>query len=126
MVIKRGTHRDLSGVGLRTFGRIAEGWGLNEAEQTAILSLNLNDRSVVSAADHVPPLSEDTLLRLSYIFRIYRAINTLLPAEGRAAQWMRSPGKVPMFEGRSAIETLTTGHLDVLRMLAEYLEAQCQ
>nr|WP_314441921.1 DUF2384 domain-containing protein [uncultured Sphingomonas sp.] len=117
-------HVELEAAGLRTFFRIADIWRLSEAERAAIL--NLDDEGLRLAKEQPASIKQDTLHRLSYVFRVYRAVNTLLPDAHRAAEWMRAPGKVPMHAGRSALTIMASGELNDLQRVTEYLEAQCQ
>lgn len=117
-------HVELEAAGLRTFFRIADIWRLSEAERAAIL--NLDEEGLRLAKEQPASIKQDTLHRLSYVFRIYRAVNTLLPDAHRAAEWMRAPGKVPIHGGHSAITVMASGEPNDLQRVTEYLEAECQ
>ncbi|WP_338503128.1 DUF2384 domain-containing protein [Sphingomonas kaistensis] len=117
-------HVELEAAGLRTFFRIADIWRLSEAERAAIL--NLDEEGLRLAKEQPASIKQETLHRLSYVFRIYRAVNTLLPDAHRAAEWMRAPGKVPIHGGRSAITIMASGEPNDLQRVTEYLDAECQ
>ena len=66
----------------------------------------------------------ELLERISHIFGIFRAINTILPVPARADDWLRRPNDAPIFGGTSAIDEMTSGKLDDLLITRQYLEAQ--
>ena len=61
-------------------------------------------------------------LRMRELVRIGSALITLLPAEGRAAQWLRAPND--WLNGGIAADVLFSSDIDGLRRLRQYLEAQ--
>lgn len=90
----------LKRVGLSTFLRIANAWGLNEQEGLKLLSL-----------DHLPAASDittDQLERISHALGIYKALHTLLE-KGPADAWIQKPNQAPLFEGRTALDLLRQG-----------------
>lgn len=111
--------------GMRTFFRIAEKWRLSEAEQAAIMNLEA-DQLRSARASEAARMNGDTLERLSHVFGIFRAINTLLPNVSRADAWMRAPNHAPIFAGRSAVQLIASGRIEDLRLVRRYLEAECQ
>ena len=109
---------------LSAFFKIAEAWSLSEDNQAAILGLR--DWQVLRAWKNAegPEVSNDTLMRISYILGIYQAIITLLPRKNVAAAWIREPNDAPIFENRSALELLTDGSIDKLKVVRQYLDAE--
>lgn len=90
----------LKRVGLSTFLRIANAWGLNEQEGLKLLSL-----------DHLPAASDittDQLERISHALGIYKALHTLLE-KSSADAWIQKPNQAPLFEGRTALDLLRQG-----------------
>lgn len=109
---------------LDTVFNIAEAWGLSEDEEAAILGQL--DREALRAwrDERGPEIGEETKLRISYVLGIFRAINTLLPIPEQADAWMRKSNKAPIFGGRSALDRMTDGEIDDLKIVRQYLDAE--
>ncbi len=112
----------LARAGLATFFRISAEWSLDTAEQMALLGLA--SRTTFFRWKKSPPssLPPDTLERLSHVFGIYKSLQILLPAAA-AATWIRRPNDAPLFEGRPAVELMTSG-VAGLFLVRAYLDAE--
>jgi hypothetical protein len=112
------------GPAFRTFFRIAERWGLSPEEQMTLLGLT--SRSTYYKWRNDPPkrLTPDLLERLSYIFGIYKDLQVLLPDPAAADGWIRRPNSAPLFNGRSALDRLLSGHVADLYVVRQYLDAE--
>jgi hypothetical protein len=112
------------GAAFRTFFRIAELWRLNPDEQMTLLGLT--SRSTYYKWRNNPPkrLTPDLLERLSYVFGIYKALQVLLPDPNAADDWIRKPNSAPLFNGRSALDRLLSGHVADLYEVRRYLDAE--
>lgn len=118
-----------SGPGLQAFLRIAELWNLSEDEQMILLGAPTRSTFHKWKKDPNTLLSEDTLVRISYIIGIYQALHILLPEEERkkkkaADEWVRHPNTAPLFAGRSALDRMLSGQMADLFAVREYLDAQ--
>lgn len=111
-------------IALDTVFNIAKAWSLNEIEEAAILGQPDLEALRAWKKESGPEISEETILRMSYILGIFRAINTLLPIAERADAWMRKPNKAPIFGGRSALQRMTDGNIDDLKIVRQYLDAE--
>lgn len=122
--LSRAARRDLTGPALRTFFHIAEAWVLNSEEEMRLLGIS--SRSVLNRwkRGEAGALQPETLERISYVFGIFKAINTLLPKEAAADSWIRRPNTAPLFGGRPAIDLMTSGHVRDLRAVRQYLDAE--
>jgi hypothetical protein len=111
-----------SGPALRTFARIADAWGLKQAERSVLLAL---PRSTYFAALKAPSrarLSRDTLERISYVFGIYKALQILLPRGAAADAWIRNVNAAPVFNGRSPLAVMLGGNVADLYVVRRYLD----
>ncbi len=119
---KAPSRKDLTGPALRTFFRIAEAWGLNEAEQMKLLGLD--NRSTLQAWKRgaVAAIPKDALERISYVMGIYKGLKILLPRTADA--WIRKRNEAPLFAGRPAIERMTSGNVADLYVVRQYVDAQ--
>lgn len=92
--------KNLIPVGLKTYFRIMDAWGIEEEEAATLLGF-----------DHRPCEEEigiDPLKRISHTLGIYRALHTLLTPES-ADSWVKKPNSDVLFGGRPANKLLETG-----------------
>ena len=115
---------DLGGPALRTFFNLAREWSLTEQEEMKLLGLTSRSSFQNWEAGGVSEVSRETLERISYLLGIYKAINILLPDRDRANAWMRTPNKAHLFGGQSALSRMTSGNLNDLILIRQYLDAQ--
>ena len=115
---------DLSGPAFRAFSGLAAAWKLTEVDQATILGLA--DVEVLQRwkATRSPQLSDETLERISCLLGIFRAINTLLPNQDRADEWVRAANSAPLFGGGSALDRMMSGDSADLYRIRRYLDAQ--
>lgn len=116
------SRKDLTGPALRTFFRIADAWGLREAEQMKLLGLDSRSTFQAWKRGAVAAIPRDALERISYILGIYKGLKLLLPAT--ADQWVRKPNVAPLFGGRPALERMTSGNVADLYVVRQYIDAQ--
>ena len=114
--------KDLTGPALRTFFRIVEAWGLNEAEQMRLLGLDSRSTLQAWKRGDVAAINRDALERISYVFGIYQGLQILVPATADA--WVRKPNTAAPFGGRPAIERMTSGNVADLYVVRQYIDAQ--
>lgn len=114
----------LSGPGLRAFFAIAGRWALSEEEQMRLLGLH--DPSILDdwRSGNSVVLTGETLERISCVLGIFECLAVLVPAETRAAAWIRSPNTARPFGGSSALDRMKRGGLDDLLLVRRYLAAQ--
>lgn len=116
--------RDLSGLALRTFFRIADAWHLSEEEQMSLLAISSPPTLHRWRGGKASGLSRDRLERISYVFGIFEAINILLPDPARASAWLRAPNSASPFGGGTALARMTRGNVSDLYVVRQYLDAQ--
>lgn len=113
-----------SGAALRTFFNLANRWQLTSAEQMALLGISSSTMLQSWSAGDVQALAPDTLERLSYVFGIFRVINTIFPERARADAWMRAANTAPLFGGGTALERMCRGTVADLETVYHYLNAE--
>lgn len=119
------SRRRLSGAALRTFMRIAGRWQLSEAERFRILGTA--DRSFYDAWSNRAlsgeglELPADTLLRISAVLGIYKALQILFDMEAEGVAWLNDPHDAPAFGGNPPVALMTSGTLDGLMLVRRYL-----
>jgi hypothetical protein len=108
--------------GLATFLRIGDEWGLDAAQQMALLGLT--SRTTFFRWKKTPPtaLPPDTLERLSHVFGIYKSLQILLPVAA-ATTWIHQPNSAPLFGGRPALDLMLNG-VAGLFLVRAYLDGE--
>ncbi len=114
----------VSGPALRTFFRIAELWSLSIDEQMTLLGVTARSTFFKWKKGAYTALPKDTLERISYLLGIYKALQTLLPDERAADEWVRRPNADPLFGGRSALDRMLSGQVADLFTVRQYLDAE--
>ena len=127
--ISRDDRTRTSGPGLRVFQKIADRLGLSVAERITILgepSRSTYYRWLMKANHHRPiALSLDTLLRISAIIGIYRALTFLFEDEAQGMLWLKGIHTSPDFAGNSPLRSMLEGGLNGLMSVRRYLDAWC-
>ncbi|MCB5200508.1 MbcA/ParS/Xre antitoxin family protein [Loktanella sp. TSTF-M6] len=116
-----------SAPGLRTFREIADRFGLTEAERIAVLGdpgRSTYHQWMKKAREHQPlTLPLDTLLRISAILGIYKALTILFEDENQALVWLKGPHQGTLFAGASPMAYMLEGGHDGLMSVRRYLDA---
>ena len=115
---------NLSGPGFQIFLNIARLWKLSVHEQITLLGLNSNYKYYSWKKDPNPSLPTDTMLRISYILGIYKALKILLPDNSAADEWVKCLNSEPLFEGKTALGKMMSGDIQDLAFIRKYLDAQ--
>lgn len=104
---------------IRTFLKTAAAWGLTDEHICALMNIN---KAVLNRWRQGSPDSFDKerMLRLSYIFGIYKALQILIPQS--ADKWVLRPNTNKIFGGRAAISVMCEGP-GGLRSVRRYLDA---
>ncbi len=109
---------------LRVFFRITQAWGLTSAQEQVILGTSRSTFFNWKAGNVRAPLEPSVLERLSYVFRIFAALEIVLPIPERASKWVHLPNTAPLFGGASALDRMLAGQVGDLKDVADYLDAQ--
>lgn len=117
----------LSGPGLRTFRNIANAWRLSEAQRIAALGhpgRSTYHAWIKKAVDHKPiSLPFDTLVRISAVLGIYKALAILFLDQDQAVKWLSSPHQGTIFAGSSPLDLIVGGGQDGMMNVRRYLDA---
>ncbi len=119
--------RRLGGPGLRSFLAIADLWRLDEARRLRILGLPPRSTYygwVKAAQQHRDiTLDFDTLVRISAVLGIHKALSILYADEAEAVRWLTTPHRAPVFGGRPPIALAASGLQDGLMTVRRFLDA---
>lgn len=125
--IDRSDRTRLGGPGLRTFAKVADGWGLSERDRLAVLGQpgrsTYHGWLAKAQAGRPITLPLDTLVRISALLGIYKALRLIFARDGEDLAWLHAPNTGPLFGGRPPLELLVSGGQDALVDLRRYLDA---
>jgi len=116
--------RDMSDPAMRTFLNVAAEWGLNAAQQRALLGWPPESTFYKYKSGDVGTLSYDMLIRISLLLGIYKALHVLYPERDLANRWVTLPNSNELFGGRPAIELMANGGIDGLYQVRRLLDAR--
>lgn len=118
------TRHKMSAPALRTFFNIADVWNLTGKEQQALLGWPTRSTYYKYKAGSVGTLSYDTLMRISLVLGIYKALHILYPEPELADRWVKLPNTNPLFGGRPALALMTKGGIDGLYKVRRLLDSR--
>ncbi|WP_215260749.1 MbcA/ParS/Xre antitoxin family protein, partial [Escherichia coli] len=97
-------------------------WELTTDEELKLLGPQATVIADAERSSEPVEVSKNTLLRISAVFGIYAALESLLP--GRSRRWIRYPNRAKLFNGRAPLEMMMSDSLDDLLTVRRYLDAQ--
>ena len=109
-------------VALKVFFNIMHEWKVPEAQQIQLLGRPPSKTFKNWQSSSFLSLNPNTIIRISYIITIYRNLRILLPTREQANDWVHKPNKA--FEGESALNVISSGHLNQLLSVINYLNNQ--
>jgi hypothetical protein len=125
--------KQLSGPALRAFFQIADTWNLNVGEQIALLGYPgestyfkykaAANQSGRDTANGIGTLSFDTLVRISLLLGIFKALHILYADELLARRWVKLPNANPLFGGKAALDLMASG-IDGLYQVRRLLDGR--
>lgn len=122
-----GERARVSGPGLRTFKSIADRWDLTEEQRRLLLGLPPRStyhawiRKALDGKNPILPL--DTLLRISAVLGIHKALAILFPRPDEAMTWLKGSHRGALFGGQSPLDLMLSGTQDGLLSVRRYLDA---
>lgn len=116
--------RRKSGPALRTFFNIADRWRLSTREAQALLGWPAASTfHKYKKGDH-GTLSYDTLIRISLVVGIYKALHVLYSERAFADAWVRLPNSHALFGGHAALDLMVEGGIDGLYKVRRLLDGR--
>jgi len=117
--------KQLSLVGVRTFLNISSLWGLSDHQRMVLLGYPdphefLNWKDGLSFEG----VTQDTMMRISYILGIYKSLQILLPEPAAADSWIHKPNLGAIFGGKSALDLMLSGKIADLERVRTYLDGK--
>jgi hypothetical protein len=124
--VKTADRGRVSGPGLRAFHAIADKWGLGEAERRTLLGEPARStyhqwKSKAEARESIT-LPLDTLLRISAVLGVHKALTILFPRESEAMTWLKGLHRGILFSGQSPLSVMLDGTQDGILTIRRYLD----
>lgn len=125
--VTRAERARLSGPALRTFVNIAREWGLSERERLIVLGQpgrsTYHGWLAKAQAGAATALPLDTLLRISALLGIYKALKLIFLREHEDRAWLQAANSGPVFAGQPPLALITAGSQDGILLVRRYLDA---
>ena len=119
----RAERERLSPGALRAFFNIVARWHLRDEDARALLGGISNGPYYTIKKRPDRTLDADTLLRISYLVGIFKALH-ILHAEPLADQWVRLPNSNRLFGGRTPLQMMLDGGIPAMQTVRRLLDAR--
>ncbi|MCA8882897.1 MAG: DUF2384 domain-containing protein [Rhodobacteraceae bacterium] len=117
----------VSGPGLRAFRAIADRWGLDETQRRTLLGeppRSTYHQWMKKAAERAPvSLPLDTLLRISAVLGVHKALTILFLRDAEALVWLKGNHRGLPFAGQPPLDVMLNGAQDGILTVRRYLDA---
>lgn len=111
---------EVSRIALKAFFNICDAWGLTDQEVKGLLGNPSTSLHQEWRAGNGPIVSQETLVRISYVLGIYKNLRILYSDESRANAWIRKPNKA--FAGESGLERMIQDLASVRHYLDSFVD----
>lgn len=116
--------KQMSGPALRTFFNVAKSWNLRVEEQRGLLGWPAESTFFKYKSGQPGTLSYDTLIRISLVLGIYKALHILYPEPHLADKWISLPNSNPLFGGKPALGEMIDSGVDGLYRVRRLLDGR--
>jgi hypothetical protein len=114
----------MSAPAIRTFLKVAAAWHLSVEEQRGLLGWPAESTFFKYKAGQVGTLPYDSLIRISLVLGIYKALHILFPEPELADRWVNLPNTNPLFGGKPALTLMVEGGMDGLYQVRRLLDGR--
>jgi Antitoxin Xre-like helix-turn-helix domain/Antitoxin Xre/MbcA/ParS C-terminal toxin-binding domain len=119
----RAERERLSTSALKAFFNIVARWQVRDEDARALLGGVSNGPYYQMKKDPDRVLDADTLLRISYLVGIFKALQ-ILHSEPLADEWIRLPNANRIFAGRTPLAYMLAGGLPAMQTVRRLLDAR--
>jgi len=110
--------------GLRAFFRIIEQWSVRDEDVRTLLGGVANEPYyAIKKAPENQALDADTLLRISYVIGIFKALH-ISHSKSLANEWVRLPNANRIFGGATPLAYMLSGGIPAMQTVRKLLDAQ--
>ena len=113
----------LSPSALRAFFNIVDRWKIRDEDARTLLGGVSNGPYYNWRKEPKRTLGADTLLRISYLVGIFKALN-ILYGEALADEWVRLPNTNRIFAGHTPLDYMKAGGIPALQTVRRLLDAR--
>jgi hypothetical protein len=119
-----GVRGKMSRPAIRTLFNIAQAWQLENEQVRALLGWPPPSTFYKYKAGQAGALGYDTLMRISLVLGIYKALHILYAERDLADRWVKLPNNNPLFGGKPALCLMTEGGMDGLYQVRRLLDSR--
>ena len=119
----RSERERLSASAVKAFFNIAGRWQIRDEDARALLGGVSNGPYYQMKKNPDRVLDADTLLRISYLIGIFKALH-ILHSEPLADEWVRLPNTNRIFAGKSPLAYMRAGGLPAIEIVRRLLDAR--
>jgi hypothetical protein len=119
----RAERERLSASALKAFFNLAARWQIRDEDARALLGGVSNGPYYQMKKNPDRVLDADTLLRISYLIGIFKALH-ILHSDALADEWVRLPNANRIFAGKSPLAYMLAGGLPAIEIVRRLLDAR--
>jgi hypothetical protein len=108
---------------LKAFFNIVECWGVRDEDARLLLGGVASSSYYAMKKSPRRTLDADTMLRISYLIGIFKALN-ILHSKALADRWIALPNANPIFRGTTPLEYMTRGGIPAIQTVRRLLDAR--
>jgi hypothetical protein len=108
---------------LRAFFNLVKCWHLRDEDAMRLLGGVASSSYYVMKKSPRRTLDADTVLRISYLIGIFKALN-ILHGKALADRWVTLPNRNPIFRGITPLEYMIRGGIPAIQVVRRLLDAR--
>jgi uncharacterized protein (DUF2384 family) len=108
---------------LRAFFNIVRLWHLRDEDAMRLLGGMASSTYYAMKKSPRRALDSDTMLRISYLVGIFKALN-ILHSKALADQWITLPNRNPIFGGSTPLDYMVRGGIPAIQVVRRLLDAR--
>lgn len=112
----------LTGAAVKTVLRLADAWGVSNAQGAALLGVSESTWDRMKAGSWQGALSQDQLTRASALIGLFKGLH-LLFANDLAERWPMLANRAPVFDRLSPVEAMIEGGIPRMLETRQYIDA---
>ena len=112
----------LTGVAVKAVLRLADAWGVSNAESAALLGVSESTWDRMKAGIWEGTLGQDQLTRASALIGLFKGLH-LLFANDMADRWPKLDNRAPVFDHRSPVQAMIEGGIPRMLETRQYIDA---
>lgn len=108
---------------LKAFFNIVECWQIRDEDARRLLGAVPSSSYYAMKKSPKRSLDPDTMLRISYLVGIFKALN-ILHSRALADRWIALPNRNPIFAGSTPLEYMIRGGIPAMQVVRRLLDAR--